>query len=164
LRNQVVPESLTAPLGAEGSEPDGAPRKFATKQAKNREINRRRKLAKHHRSGAKHSPETIERIRATRIAQIAEKQREAAQPEPCRVPCSAVELYRATVAERRPIIAAREAKIMQHVKEAVDAADARAHELRHRGRPKNTHRLPPLFIRKSPDALIAAVSDWHGER
>jgi hypothetical protein len=94
--------------------------------------------------------------RAARFA--AELRREAASEHPD------IQLYRATVAERRPIIAAREAKIMQHVKEAVDAADARAHELRHRGRPKNTHRLPPLFIRKSPDALIAAVSDWHGER
>lgn len=94
--------------------------------------------------------------RATRIN--AELRREAASEHP------AIQLYRETRRARMPEIKRREAKIMQHVKEAVDAADARAHELRHRGRPKNTHRLPPLFIRKSPDALIAAVSDWHGER
>lgn len=76
----------------------------------------------------------------------------------------AVKLYRETRAERMPAIKRREAKILESVKKAVAEADARAFELRHRGRPKSAKRLPPLALRRNPDALIAAVTDWHGER
>lgn len=141
-------------------------KKFATKQAKNRELNRRKKLAKHHRSGAKHTPETIERIRASRQAQ--EREREAARLEEAQrvvapVVSPAVQLYRETKALRLPVIKARDAEIIEAVKRTVAEADARADEMRHRGRPKKKA-LPPIFIRRGPDALIAAVSDWHGER
>jgi hypothetical protein len=84
-----------------------------------------------------------------------------------RMPCQeseAVKLYRATRAERWPEIKKREAKIMAKVKQAVADADARAYELRHRGRPKSAKRLPPLSLRSTPDALLASVPQWQGER
>lgn len=143
--------------------------KFATKQAKNREENRLRKLAKHHRSGAKHSAETIERIRATRLAQ--EQERKAAQlavSRPAVVQSKAEEsrqFYRDTVAERRPILAERQAKALAAAKKTCDDAEARLHELRHRGRPRTVNRPPPLSLRKhSDEVLLATLPQWQGER
>jgi hypothetical protein len=125
-------------------------------------------LADHHRSGSKHSAETIERIRATRLAQIA-REREAAQVEEEILRAAVVvhpdvELYRETRAARLPVIEARQNAALAAAKKTCDEADARLHELRHRGRPKNKPRLLLHVGRENPDALIAAVTDWHGER
>lgn len=78
---------------------------------------------------------------------------------------AAVELYRETLAERRPILAERQAKALAAAKKSCDDAEARLHELRHRGRPRTVNRPPPLSLRKhSDEVLLATLPQWQGER
>lgn len=76
---------------------------------------------------------------------------------------AAVALYRETVAARMPQIKQRDAAVLAAVKKAVTEADARAFELRHRGRPKGKQGLL-LNLHRDPDALIVSVPQWQGER
>lgn len=80
-----------------------------------------------------------------------------------RVDCDAVKLYRETKRERMPEIERREAETMRVVKAAVEEADARAAELRQRGRPKRRG-LPPMLVGRKMDALLNAVPEWQGQR
>lgn len=96
-----------------------------------------------------------------RKAREVERRRELAAARAAAMP--AIRLYRETKAARMPAIKRREAEVIRVVKAAVKEADRRAEEMRTRGRPKKKG-LNPLFIRSSADALVAAVSEWHGER
>lgn len=75
-----------------------------------------------------------------------------------------VQLYRETKREIGPKLKARHARALAAAKKTCDEADARAHELRHRGRPKSAKRLPPMQIQRNPDALLVSVPQWQGER
>ena len=74
---------------------------------------------------------------------------------------AAVALYRATRAERAPVLAAQQAARLARVKAAVEAADARAEALRHAGRPKRRS-LPPLAVGRKIDAWLASMPEYKG--
>jgi hypothetical protein len=109
--------------------------------------------------------ESAENVKARHERHAAKKRDERRLAEQQQRPSAddAVNLYRETRAKRMPVLAKRHARAIAAAKSVCDAAEARLHELRHAGRPKGKPRLL-LDVRSNPDALIAAVSDWHGER
>lgn len=176
LRNQVVPESLRPLKGGGASEPDGA-KKFPTKQARNREANRVKKLERQNAKGYK-SPRSdivskamlekaareMQRIRAAggspssrRESIDAARKAEAVRAEQSR------QLYRETKAERMPALREREADLLGAIRAAVKRADADAEQLRNGGRPRKRS-LPPMLLGRKVDALLNAVPEWQGQR
>ena len=107
---------------------------------------------------AAESRETDADVSARRAAIEAFRAKQRASDEEAR------ERYRVEKAARAERRASAHADVMARVEKALADADARAFDLRHRGRPASKKRLPPLALRGNPDALIAAVSNWHGER
>lgn len=75
---------------------------------------------------------------------------------------AARQLYREERARKGPQLARQQAKTLKQVRDIVDAANARAADLRKGGRPSSKRLNPMQLSSRSPDVLVNTLPEYHG--
>lgn len=139
LRNQVVPDSLTAPLGAEGSEPATTVKRNGRERA----------------DLSKAIAKMVEGQRKAAIAREQAEQRaaeERRQAEQVHAALEAIRIYRDEKAQSELRNAPAKAEHDQRCRDAVARADVEAEQIRRGGRPKGKAKHGPniTISRRNP--------------